>query len=474
MDFEQLINEAKVGRPVKSHSGLVKAGDIFVAVPGSRVDGSKYIDDALNRGAAWIVAQTQSEFISDKVVIHDNPAVALGHLARAFYNTDQLDMRIIGITGTNGKTTVSYLLEHIFTKSGLSTGVVGTVNYRWMGKTIEAPMTTPDCLKIHEMLAMMDNDGVEMVIMEVSSHALAQDRVAGIDFDAGVFTNLTQDHLDYHQDMEEYFQAKAKLFLSQDRKKPFKAVINKDDLYGKRLLKAIPGAMGYGLDDSKKPALSGKLIKNDRTGVSIECSYNGLRWTTISPLCGRHNASNLLAAQGVALSMGLSPEKFKSLEIMGQVPGRLEKVPNKADLDIYVDYAHTPDALENICLSIKSLGFARMILVFGCGGDRDRTKRPLMGQIAAKYSDVVFLTSDNPRFEEPMDIIDDVIPGLENCQELQVEVERKKAIGAAVKSMKNGDVLVVAGKGHENYQDIMGKKHWFSDVEEVEKAVAAL
>lgn len=474
MNFAQLIKEAKQGRPVKSHSGLVKAGDIFVAVPGSRVDGSKYIDDALNKGASWIVAQTNNESIPDKVVIHDNPAVALGHLARSFYHTDQLDMSIIGITGTNGKTTVSYLLEHIFTKSGLSTGVVGTVNYRWMGKTTEASMTTPDCLKIHEMLSMMDKDGVEMVIMEVSSHALAQDRVAGIDFDAGVFTNLTQDHLDYHQDMEEYFQAKAKLFLSQERKKPFKAVINKDDLYGQRLVKDIPGAMGFGLDHSKKPALSGKLIKNDRTGVSIECSYNGLTWTTISPLCGRHNASNLLAAQGVGLSMGLSPEKFKCLEAVEQVPGRLEKVPNNAGLDIYVDYAHTPDALENICLSIKSLGFARMMLVFGCGGNRDRTKRALMGQVAARYADVVFLTSDNPRLEDPVSIIEDVIPGLENCQNLHVEVERRKAIGRAVKDMKTGDVLVVAGKGHENYQDIMGKKHWFSDVEEIKKAVTEL
>lgn len=474
MNFEQLKNEVREGRPVKSHSGLVKSGDIFVAVPGSKVDGSKYINDALNKGAAWIVAQKQVGFISDKVVVHDNPAVALGDLARAFYNTDQLDMSVIGITGTNGKTTVSYLLEYIFTNSGLSTGVVGTVNYRWMGKTIEASMTTPDCLKIHEMLSMMDKDGVELVIMEVSSHALAQDRVAGIDFDAGVFTNLTQDHLDYHQDMEEYFQAKAKLFLSQDRKKPFKAVINQDDTYGQRLLKDIPGAMGFGLDDSKKPALSGKLVKNDRTGVSIECSYNGLRWTTASPLCGRHNASNLLAAQGVALSIGLSPEKFKCLETVDQVPGRLEKVPNNAGLDIYVDYAHTPDALENICLSIKSLDFARMLLVFGCGGNRDRTKRPLMGQVAARYADVVFLTSDNPRLEDPMSIIEDVIPGLEGCQNLQVEVERRKAIRMAVKSMTKGDVLVVAGKGHENYQDIMGKKHWFSDVEEIKKAVTAL
>ncbi len=447
-----------------------------MALPGTRFNAAEFIPEALERGAFRVITGDENsiEYPGEKVLRHYSPALALGDLATAFYHTDSLRIGIIGITGTNGKTTTSYLLEHILKNNGFRTGVVGTVNYRWAGNVFEAPMTTPDCLKLHEMLARMDKDGVEMVIIEVSSHALAQDRVAGIDFDTGVFTNLSQDHLDYHQDMEKYFLAKSKLFLSSHRKSSFRAVINADDEYGRILLKSLHRAISFGLEESGSVRLRGRLIKNDRTGVTIECEYRNQKWTISSPLSGRHNGSNLLAAQGAALSMGLGPEHFACLETSGQAPGRLEKVINQCALDVYVDYAHTPDALENVCLSLKSLDYRRLIVLFGCGGNRDKTKRPLMGKAAAGLADVVFLTSDNPRDENPMNIIEDIKPGLNGCKELYIEPDRKKAINMAIGFMKPGDALLVAGKGHETYQEVKGIRSPFSDVEEIRKALEVI
>jgi len=474
MDFAQLLNEAAQGRPVKNHSGLVEPGDIFVALPGTRHNGAGFIPDALKKGASWVICPQEEthNYSGEKILGHENPALALGELARAHYHTERLNLAVIGITGTNGKTTTSYLVEHIFRSSGFKTGIIGTVNYRWADRVIDAPMTTPDCLKLHEMLSLMDRDGVEMVVMEVSSHALEQDRVAGIDFDAGVFTNLSQDHLDFHEDMQRYFQAKSKLFLSFERKKSFRAVINADDEYGRILLETIPGAISFGLGQAGSAKLRGRLVKNDRAGISLECTYKDQQWIINSNLSGRHNGSNLLAAQGAALSMGLAPEHFACLEFSGQIPGRLEKIENEQNLDIYVDYAHTPDALENVCLALKSLDFNRLIVLFGCGGNRDRFKRPLMGKAAAGLADTVFLTSDNPRDEDPLAILRDIRPGLNSCKELHVEPNRQNAINMAVRYMKPGDALLVAGKGHETYQEVKGVRLPFSDVQEIKKALS--
>lgn len=473
-DFKQLTDEARKGRKVKVHSGQIEPGDIFVAVPGTRFDGAEFIPEALKRGAAWVVAGPgqADKYPGKNLLVHENPGFALGELARAMYGTDRLSLGLIGITGTNGKTTTAYLLEHIFQKSGFKTGVIGTVNYRWADKILDATMTTPDCLKLHEMLSVMDKDGVEMVVMEVSSHALDQNRACGIDFDAGVFTNLSQDHLDYHQDMEKYFQAKSRLFLNPERKNSFQAVINADDEYGKRLIKSVSRAMGFGLHESEQVDLRGRLLKNDRTGISLECLYKDQQWITDSSLCGRHNGYNLLAAQGAALSMGLGPEHFSCLDSFGQTPGRLEKVINELNLDIYIDYAHTPDALENVCLALKGLDFNRLIVVFGCGGNRDKTKRPLMGKAVAGLADVVFLTSDNPRDEDPAGIIEDIRPGLTGCLRLYVEPDRGKAVKAAVDFMSPGDALLVAGKGHETYQEIRDIRSAFSDLRVVKQALA--
>ncbi|MFW6005620.1 MAG: UDP-N-acetylmuramoyl-L-alanyl-D-glutamate--2,6-diaminopimelate ligase, partial [Desulfonatronovibrionaceae bacterium] len=396
---------------------------------------------------------------------------ALGALAREHYQTADLELAVIGITGTNGKTTTSYVLEHIFRSRGFRTGVVGTVTHRWPGHVEQASMTTPDCLKLHELLSRMDKDGVEMVIMEVSSHALDQNRVAGIRFDAGVFLNLSQDHLDYHCDMEDYFQAKAKLFFSAGKPKKIKAVINTDDPYGHRLLKSLPEVMGFGLNHSVETALTGRIIKNSPKGIVMECASGDKEWTVCSPLCGRHNASNLLAAQGAALAMGLEPEDFAALNAAGQVPGRLEKIENQAGLDIYVDYAHTPDALENVCSSIKSMGFDHITVLFGCGGNRDKSKRPLMAGAVCRYARKVYLTSDNPRSEDPLDIMADIRPGLGSCVEVHEEPDRARAIYRAVMDMVPGEVLLVAGKGHEEYQEINQRKRFFSDADELRKAL---
>ncbi|WP_035244263.1 UDP-N-acetylmuramoyl-L-alanyl-D-glutamate--2,6-diaminopimelate ligase [Desulfonatronovibrio hydrogenovorans] len=472
MSFEQVIDRAAQGSRIRIHSDLVEQGEIFVALPGTKVDGARFIPDALKKGASWVITSHEqaARFKHEQVLGHPSPDQALGDLARAHYKTDRSDLKIIGITGTNGKTTTSYLLEHIFASNGYKTGVMGTISHRWAGMVLESGMTTPDCLTIHEVLSRMVQDGIQVVIMEVSSHALDQNRIAGIDFHAGVFTNLSQDHLDYHQDMEEYFRAKSRLFSAAGAR-DFKAIINADDEYGARLIKSLPSSMGFGLKAQPGTDLQGRLLQNDRTGLTLECSLGREEWSIRSPLSGRHNAFNLLAAQGAALALGLEPGQMSCLENSGQIPGRLEKIQNKLGLDVYVDYAHTPDALENVCSSLKALNPDRLLVLFGCGGNRDKSKRPAMARAVASHADVVFLTSDNPRDEEPLDIIEDVRPGLNGFRDVFVEPDRSLAITQAVEFMDPGDVLVVAGKGHETYQEVKGIKHSFSDVQKIVEAL---
>jgi len=466
--FEELKHKARFGLPVRTHSGLVRPGDIFLASPGVHHDGAEFIKDALNSGAAYVVAENDQNWPEDaaaKLIIHPEPKKALGELAAAYFGTDCHPLALVGITGTNGKTTVTYMIEHLLTKAGFKVGVMGTVTYRWPHVCLEARLTTPDCWSIHSILADMAKSGVDVVLMEVSSHSLAQDRVMGVDFSVGVFTNLTQDHLDYHEDMEEYFKAKARLFTDLPRKDKV-AVINMDDPYGKRLLDASPRTLPYGLEcdeDSPAECLCGELTGADRRGVGLNVRYKDRSWSLASSMVGRHNAYNLLAAQGVGLGMGLNPQHMKALESFPGVPGRLERVPNSMNLDIFVDYAHTPDALENVLAALKNLNFKRLLVVFGCGGDRDKGKRPLMGEAVARLADVAVLTSDNPRFEDPEAIIAQVLPGLEGCPEVIVEPDRKQAIAKALDRMRVGDALLVAGKGHENMQIIGDEKRPFSD-----------
>jgi len=468
-----LIREARRGRPVRSDSRKVEPGDIFVALPGTRDDGSRYIPQALDRGASFVVTvkSDQSRQMDQRQILHPHPYKALGELARAHFGTDRLKLKIIGITGTNGKTTTSYILEHLLTRNGFSTGVLGTLNYRWPGTKIRAGTTTPECLELHRMLACMDNEGVQYVCTEVSSHALDQQRTAGIDFHATVFTNLSRDHLDYHRDMQDYFLAKKKLFAARIKENFLGSVLNMDDQYGRILAREAPKPLGYGLNKAFAPSLVGKLIQSNTRGVSLECTYQDNIWTLKSSLSGRHNALNLLAAQGAGLCLGLEPRHFECLEDLGPVPGRLEKVKNNGGLHVFVDYAHTPDALENVCQALKELEFGGLLVLFGCGGDRDRGKRPRMGRAAARHADLIVLTSDNPRFEEPENIIQEILPGLKDHPNVHIEPDRRQAIRTALSLLRPGQALLVAGKGHEDYQEIKGVRQDFSDVEEIRKAL---
>ena len=356
--------------------------------------------------------------------------------------------------------------------------MLGTVNYRWPGFMMDAPLTTPDCWMIHELLYNMKKADVDVAIMEVSSHALDQYRVAGLDFDAAVFTNLTQDHLDYHGTMEQYFQAKAMLFKEYPRTGKA-GILNYNDPYGRRILADCESGIGYGIGDAvlaeqevgTKPMVQGRILSMTGQGMDIETAYKGKSWIINSPLVGAFNALNLLAAQAVGLQLGLNCKDMRKLSTFPGVPGRLERVMNDRNLDIFVDYAHTPDALENVQHTLKGLDFKRLITVFGCGGDRDKTKRPLMAESAARYADVVVLTSDNPRTEDPAAIMDDARPGLKRAKRVLEHPDRQTAITMAVAEMVPGDVLLIAGKGHEDYQIIGKTKRHFSDSEAALKAM---
>lgn len=477
--WNDLLAKVASGVEVRTDSRAVQPGDVFVAIPGTVRDGGEFIPMALSRGAAFVVAQSETHWPAGaaasaaSLVLHSDPRKALGELASARFGTASLPFPVAGVTGTNGKTTITYLLEHVINASGGRAGVVGTVEYRWPGHQEDASHTTPDCLKLHALLAGMAADGVTGAVMEVSSHALDQDRVAGVSFDVAAITNVTQDHLDYHGDMEAYFQAKRRFFTTL-LKDPAKAVINFDDAFGRRLLEEFPQALGYGLGgvSPSRRALTGRVVKSSGQGLEMEMSLDGQRWNLSSPMIGAFNASNLLTAQGMALCLGLPVSALQSLETCSGAPGRLERVQNDKGLSVFVDYAHTPDALENVLQALRGLDFDRVVAVFGCGGNRDRAKRPLMAQAVAKWADVAVLTSDNPRHEAPEAIMDDARPGLAKAGAVIEHPDRREAIRLALGEIGPRDALLIAGKGHETYQQIGDVKHPFNDVLVVQELLA--
>lgn len=489
--LEDLKAALRSGRTrIRTHSGKVEAGDIFLCLPGAGSRdtgaGASHCREARERGAAWIVCAPGTAVSAGQdpgcvVVEALSPADALGELCAARFGTDSLPFPIVGVTGTNGKTTISYLLEYMWQEAGRAAGVLGTVSYRWPGHAEDAPLTTPDCLALHAMCARMREAGVEELVMECSSHALDQKRVAALPFSGAIFTNLTQDHLDYHADMEAYFLAKARLFLEMAH--PGKAVaINADDPYGRRLLERLvargESPVGYGLGESPVPGsrhLGGTLLSCTPDGLELEMRFEGERWRLSSPLVGAFNAQNLLAVQAYLLQRGFGARDFARLEAFKGVPGRLERVPNGRGLDVFVDYAHTPDALTKTLEALRKAGFRRVLTVFGCGGDRDRGKRPKMARAAAALSDVVVLTSDNPRTESPLAIMADARAGFAGCaEEVQIveEPDRAAATRIAVSLMRPGDALLVAGKGHETYQIIGTTRHAYSDQETLREILA--
>lgn len=440
-------------------SRKIKDGDIFVALEGSISDGHKYIKQAIENGAKGVLVskKVEPEFSVEYILVKDLRK-NLGKIASNFYGYPQKKLKIIGITGTNGKTTSTYLLESILGKEKVAR--IGTVEYKIGDEVIEAPNTTPESLDIVKMCKKAVEKGLEYLVMEVSSHALSLGRVDMLEFDVASFTNLTLDHLDYHENMDNYFQAKRKLFtMLKDSKK---SSINIDDIYGDRLYKEFGG---YSYSLTKSADLTGEIVEFHSDGQFVRLNLMGEMFEEKLAILGRYNLYNVLGVIGIALQLGIGKniilEKLKDIK---GAPGRFELVNCGQDYIVVVDYAHTGDALENILKSINELKKGRVITVFGCGGDRDATKRPIMGEIAQRLSDIAILTSDNPRTENPHLIIEDVKKGM-NGDHYLVEEDREQAIVKAIEIAQKNDIILIAGKGHETYQILGRKKIHFDDRE---------
>lgn len=469
---------------ITCYTGDVRKGGCFVAITGNLVDGHDYVHKAIENGARVIVGSKSIEHPEGVAnVIVEDPREALALMSARLFGEPSRSLKLVGITGTNGKTTIAYLLEAIWKACGKNPGVVGTINYRY-GSVLENPKhTTPESYELQSLFRDMLNAGIDSVAMEVSSHSLDQDRVLGCNFDGAVFTNLTQDHLDYHLNMERYKSAKAQLFkrhLPASSKKKVWAVINKDDPAGDDLAKELPYTV-YRYSVRSKTDVYLDDASYSLKGTDLKVKVGGEPVAIKSNLIGRHNVSNILAAVAAAHAMRVPLPKIKDgIQAVKRVPGRLEPVPNSKGLNVLIDYAHTPDALKNVTTALKELKPARLITVFGCGGDRDRTKRPLMGYETALKSDVVIITSDNPRSENPRKIIEEIIAGVKKggLEESKnggpgyiVEENRREAIAKAIKLSGPRDLVLIAGKGHEDYQIIGEEKLPFDDLKVAEEII---
>jgi UDP-N-acetylmuramoyl-L-alanyl-D-glutamate--2,6-diaminopimelate ligase len=441
-------------------SQRIRRGDTFIALKGSVTDGHAYIPDALQRGASIVICNaghTVKTAEATVLAVPDTRAALPVILNALFPRAREVDL--VGITGTNGKTTTTYLAESILAKAGRSCGVIGTIDTRYAGIRTASSLTTPGPVDLFELLHDMRANGTQACIMEVSSHALDQDRVAGLTFRYGLFTNLSQDHLDYHRDMETYFQAKRKLYT---RYLGGKAIFNTDDIYGMRLFREIPDALTYGLG----PGAAIHPVRTDNTpsGLAMRIATPSGEIELTSRLKGMMNAYNILAAVGLGQAMGVENDHIRAgVEALAGVPGRMESVDNAHGLTIIVDYAHTPDALDTVLQNARGFTKGRLLAVFGCGGDRDRTKRPIMGAIAAAGADIPIVTSDNPRTEDPLAIIDEILQGIPERGHVVVEPDRSLAICRAIRLMGPDDCLIIAGKGHEDYQIIGTTRIPFDD-----------
>lgn len=479
-------------------SRKVSKGSLFVAIPGLKADGHNYLSSAVRQGAAALVVRydfTAGTIPSDTCVVRvPDTRAALAHIAAAFYGHVTRDLCLVGITGTNGKTTCSFLIESILKACGLSTGVIGTVNYRFNSQVKKASFTTPDPVELQSLLREMTDKNVSHVVMEVSSHALDQDRVNSCEFDCVVFTNLSRDHLDYHADFEHYFRCKERLFtaiLKAGSGKRPSSVINADDPWGRKLIETQQGRlMTYGLE-SPGVHVTARNLSLTLDGIRAEIITPGGFFSFHSPLLGKYNLYNILAASAVGIALGLSCEEIKrGIEMLDGVPGRIERIENRLGTTVLVDYAHTPDALENVLNTIKALDPKRIISVFGCGGNRDQGKRPLMGRIAGEYSQLAIVTSDNPRDEDPFGIISQIEDGIKTSYLRKFQAteligngfergyavipDRREAIRLAAKIAGPGDVVLIAGKGHEDYQIVKGNVLPFDDRLEAKHAFGCM
>ncbi|GHT59473.1 UDP-N-acetylmuramoyl-L-alanyl-D-glutamate--2,6-diaminopimelate ligase 1 [Endomicrobiia bacterium] len=456
---------------------------IFFALPGHNTDGSKYIYESVKKGASVIINTLKSDTISVTQIVVDDIFMFMSVFCAKFYNYPDRELNVIGITGTNGKTTITYMIESIFANSGIECGVIGTINYRYKDKIFEATNTTPQSLDIYKIMREMVDNGIKHLVMEVSSHALSLGRVYGIDFDMAIFTNLTQDHLDFHKNMNSYFEAKSMLFrglgTGTKRNKKY-AVINVDDKHGKKLSETEVDAeiKLYSTVEKNRADFKAKNIGITDNGSKFDLIFKDDKAKISIKHIGLHNVYNALAALAASVCSGITFNKaVEGLENSKQAPGRFERI-NATDIgfDIILDYAHTDDALKNVLQTIKKIKPKRIITVFGCGGLRDRAKRPMMGKIAVKMSDFVFVTSDDPRSEDPKKIILDIVVGIKRVYKTnyKIVVSRDEAIKEAVIMADKGDIVLIAGKGHEVYQIIGNEKIHFNDMEVAKKYVRLL
>ena len=453
---------------IEYDSRKVSKGDAFVCITGFKTDGHKYALNAVKDGASVIFCERDIEGIEDDVTVikFENTRKALAHIAAEFYGRPSEKMNVIGVTGTNGKTTTTFLIKSVLDKIGHKTGIIGTIENRIGDKVIPTERTTPESLELQELFKKMADENCNDVVMEVSSHALDLHRVDDIKYNIGIFTNLTQDHLDYHITMENYKIAKSLLF-----ERALNSVINIDDGAGEFMVSKSKGrVITFAID--KDADLKAEDIHISADGVKFKLEYNGKEYPVSLNTPGKFSIYNALGAIGACIIMGIDMNTIiEGLAENKGVSGRFQTVKSKRGFNAIVDYAHTPDGLENILKTAKEFAKGKIITVFGCGGDRDRTKRPIMGEIAGIYSDYCIITSDNPRTENPAQILDDVEPGTKKsgCEYTKI-VDRREAINYAVSIAKENDLVVIAGKGHENYQIFADKTIHFDDVEEVRKA----
>ncbi len=466
---------------ITADSRSVVPGMAFVAIPGTHDDGCRYISEAIDRGAGAIFsAQSGSPIGGCAWVRVPDARRAVSQLAAAWYRYPSRSLKVSGITGTNGKTSVSFILRHILRKLGASSGLIGTVRYELGERSIPATRTTPDAVELQRMLGEMRDVGCEHVVMEVSSHALEQHRVADVSFDLAAFTNLTRDHLDYHKDMEAYFAAKRRLFDLFGSETPMPAVVNWDDAYGRRLVRELTDdrdVIRVGLGEGEIPEFRASNILFGPDETHFEMGGAGQVLPVRVPLIGQPNVTNALTAVAMANQLGFDLRDIvESLQDLGTIPGRMESVQCGQPFRVFVDYAHTADALDRLLVTVREIGANRVLLLFGCGGGRDQGKRQEMGCVAARRADYCWVTNDNPRFESPERIVSQVVEGLsaERSSGWVIEHDRRCAIDQVIRSAQVGDVVVIAGKGHETYQEIDGTVAPFDDRYYAEKTLGAL
>lgn len=457
------INQTIKG--IQYDSRLIQQGDLFVAIKGYQVDGHDYIEKAIALGAVAIVCSDLGKIAH---VMEKHPAVqwvfvedtrnALAYVSHVFYEQASNKLALVGITGTNGKTSISLLLSNMFEALNRKTGVIGTIGNKVGDKFYQTSVTTPESLNLNNLFFEMHKDSADVCLMEVSSHALALDRVAFLNYNIGIFTNLTQDHLDFHKDFEDYYRAKRRLFLMTDTYN----LINVDDSFGQRLIKDLKAheakaeTVTYGIDHEAD--IIATNVRYSMSGVSYDLRTPKFKLHVKVNMPGKIYVYNTLAAIGTLVLMGATKsDVMRAINGIQAVPGRFERVDNDQGINVIVDYAHAPDALENVLRIAKEFTKGRLIVVFGCGGDRDKSKRPLMGNIALAESDYAIVTSDNPRTEVAEKIIEDIIVDYPNEGPYAIHVDRKAAIAAAIEFAKENDTVVIAGKGHESYQ-ILGKE----------------